>query len=193
MVLSGLVLSEWTYARNDFYATSYARESEGEYQQAIKAMLDNYDENDYLINLRLGWLNYLNGFFTESITYYQRALSLSPLSIEARLGIVLPLAGQGEWNKIATNYREILKLDPHHYTANYRLAAIHYGREQYREAAAILSPLINHYPADYDTVLLSAWNELALGKKSNARLLFQRALELSPEDASALEGQELTR
>jgi len=72
------------------FAASYKHETDGDYTKAADILRKEYDEFSYEINLRLGWLTYLNGSFTESSAFYSKAIQLMPLSIEARLGFVLP-------------------------------------------------------------------------------------------------------
>ena len=69
------------------FAESYTFENEGKYSEAIKSIKKYYDIESYEVNIRLAWLSYMSGQFTESISYYQKSITLRPLSIEARLGI----------------------------------------------------------------------------------------------------------
>jgi len=67
------------------FADSYSYESIGKYTDAIQSIKKYYSAESYEMNLRLAWLNYLSGQFTESISYYSKSIKLQPLSIEARL------------------------------------------------------------------------------------------------------------
>ncbi len=116
--------------RNAF-EESYSLEKEGEYSKAIEIMKTVYDEESYEINLRLGWLHYNSGFFSESSSYYRRAISLMPYSIEAKFGLALPVYAQGQVEEVIKLYEDVLKIDPKNYTANYRLGSIYYGKENY--------------------------------------------------------------
>lgn len=170
------------------FDSSYAREKRAEYSKAIESMKAVYDEKSYEINLRLGWLSYMSGFFTESSTYYNKAIELKPYSIEAKMGVVYPLSGLGNWDKIINYYKEILKIDPQNTTVNYRLGSIYYGRNDYSTASKYLEKVINLYPFDYDTVILYAWTNFKLGSLREAKVLFNKALMIRPNDSSALEG-----
>ncbi len=140
------------------------------------------------MNLRLGWLNYMGGAFTESAAFYQKAIRLMPLSTEARLGLVLPLSALGNWEQVIAQYNEILKYDPANSTVNYRLGAIYYNRAEYRTAFRYLEKVVNHYPFDYDSLLLFAWTNLKMGKLQEAKVLFNNTLLYKPDDESAKEG-----
>ncbi len=175
------------------FSTSYTYENKGEHSKAIESLKKVYDESSYEINLRLGWLNYQLGLFTESIAYYNKAISLMPLSIEARLGFVLPASSQGNWEQVITRYNEILKLDPNHYTVNYRMGMIFYGRKDYQTAFRYFERIANLYPFDYDALLMLGWTNFQLGKLREAKVLFQKALLNRPDDASAKEGLSLIK
>ena len=52
--------------------------------------LINNKETLELANLRLGWLNYLQGKYNKSIEYYTNALDYNSKSIDANLGLTNP-------------------------------------------------------------------------------------------------------
>lgn len=170
------------------FATSYKLETEGSYTKAIDVLKTEYNEQSYPINLRLGWLSYLNGSFTESAAYYNKAIQLMPYSIEARLGFVLPASAMGNWDHVVTRYNEILKIDPNHSLTNYRMGLIYYYREDYQTSYKYFERVANMYPFDYDAINMFAWVHLRQGKKKEAHALFHKALLIRPNDASALEG-----
>jgi tetratricopeptide (TPR) repeat protein len=173
------------------FDVSYQLEKDGEYSEAIKQLKDVYDEDSYEINLRLGWLHYLSGLFSESTPYYQKCIQLRPLSIEARLGIVNPSAAMGNWTQVENTYNDILAMDPENTTVNYRLGVIYYGKGEYKIALKYLEKLLNHYPFDYDALIMSAWTYYKMGEMRKAKVLFNKALLYQPNDKSALEGLSL--
>lgn len=186
-----LFMSAATFAQSNLetvFTNSYAAEKNGKYADGIKALKDVYDEKSYEINMRLGYLHYMAGLFTESTTYYEKAINLMPYAIEARFGYVLPAAALGNWDKVLHQYLEIVKIDPQNTKANYRIGSIYYGRKDYTTAFKYLEKVVNLYPFDYDGLILYAWTNLQLGKTKEARLLFEKVLWLSPRDKSALEG-----
>lgn len=186
-------LASSTLAQNypkieEAFSQSYTHENAGEYDRAIDALRKVYDEKSYNINVRLGWLFYLSGRFTDGLAYYQKAIRLMPQSVEARLGLVYPASALGNWEQVKNAYLEILKIDPANSTANYRLGLIFYGREQYASALRYFEKVANYYPFDYDANLMYGWTCLKLGKYREARILFHNALMVKPGDASAKEG-----
>ncbi|NVN96391.1 MAG: tetratricopeptide repeat protein [Bacteroidetes bacterium] len=177
----------------DAFALSYQHETKAEYPKAIDALKKVYDEKSYEINLRLGWLTYMSGLFTESSAYYQKAIKIMPLSIEAKLGFVNPAAALGNWEQVKTQYIEILKTDPKNYTANYRMGLIFYGKKNYMSAVKYYETLTNLYPFDYDSMIMYAWCNYFLQKTREAKVLFNKTLMNKPNDASALEGLSLIK
>ena len=170
------------------FKQSYLLETEGEYTKAINTIKAVYDEDSYEINLRLGWLTYLSGNFSESLPYYRKCIQLRPLSIEARMGIVLPLSLMGNWGQVENHYKHILEMDAENSWVNYRMGLIYYGREDYQAAIKYFENVVNHYPFDYDSIIMLAWTNFKLGKFREAKVLFNKALLIQPSDESALEG-----
>ncbi len=175
------------------FEQSYTDEYNGDYSKAIDDLKNVYDENSYEINLRLGWLTYMGGFFTESSSFYQKAINLRPMSIEAKLGFVYPASALGKWQQVKQQYVKILEIDPQNSTANYRLGSIYYGNEDYTTALKYFETVVNLYPFDYDSLLMYAWTNFKLGKTKEAEVLFHKVLMNTPNDESALEGLELIK
>lgn len=194
MMTAAILLVTLSLQAQDFekirtaFAQSYSFESEKKYADAIKSIEGVYDDQSYEMNLRLGYLQYLNAQYSKSATYYQKAIDIHPMSIEARLGYALPASALGNWDKVKAKYEEILKLDPNNTLVNYRLGLIYYYGTEYEKAKSYFEKVINLYPFDYDSILMLAWCNLKLGKMSDARLLFQKVLLYSPSDSSATEG-----
>ena len=175
------------------FTKSYTLEANGEYKKAGEILKTVYQESSYETNLRLGWLNYSAGLFTESMAFYQKAIDIMPYSIEAKLGLVYPASALGNWNLVAKTYENILHLDPANYTANYKLGLIYYGREEFSKAFSNFQKVVNYYPFDYNSSIIFAWTNLKLGKNREAKILFEKVLLLSPNDKSALEGLSLIK
>ena len=178
------------------FKNSIEDETNGNYSDAISEMLNIAEKykNDYLVNIRLGWLYYLNSDFSTSVSYYQRALQLSgENNIEAMLGITLPLSEKNNWDEVKDYYQKIIDIDENNYTANLRLGQILLNTANYLNAKSYLSKVHENYPGDYESTLYLGWTLYYLGDKSSARKLFIETLALNPDDESALKGIELTK
>lgn len=173
------------------FQDSYLNEATGDLLSSITNLKDIYDEDSYEINLRLGWLTYSSGMFTESQSYYNRAVDLKPFAIEPRFGLIYPTAAMGNWNVVIAQYKKIIEIAPGNTIAMHRLGLVYYGRKEYMEAEVLFSKVVNLYPFDYDALLMLAWTNLQLKKYREAKVLFNKALMNSPGGQSALEGLEL--
>lgn len=189
-----LVLDAQDYIRlTAAFSESYAKEKTGKYQEAVNALKAYYDAGSYEINLRLGWLTYLQGQFTESLGYYNKATELMPYAIEPRLGLVLPASSLGNWEMVISQYNKILSIDPNNTLTLYRLGLISYDKKEYKQAYQYFEKVVNLYPFDYQSVLMLGWTNYRLGKTREAKILFNKALLYSPEDVSAKEGLALIK
>ncbi len=170
------------------FSKSYTLEQQQKFGEAIAALKSFYDENNYELNLRLGYLENNAQQYTEAEKYYAKAVTLKPVSIEAKLGYVMPLSALGNWNKVGEVYDEILKIDPQNTYVNYRRGTMFYYNKDYKAALPYFEKVVNLYPFDYDGLLMLAWTNLLLGKNTEAKYFFNKVLLRSPNDASAKEG-----
>ncbi len=173
------------------FSKSYVAENQNNYTVAIIEMKAIYKSDDYISNIRLGWLNYLAKQYGESISFYKKAIALKPYAIEARLGCIKPLSAVENWEKVKEQYLEILKVDPLNTTANYWLGVIYYNRKDYKSATNLFEKVVNLYPLDYDSVIMLAWSKLNNNSYADAKLLFHQALIIRPNDSSATSGLQL--
>ncbi|MCX6290605.1 MAG: tetratricopeptide repeat protein [Bacteroidetes bacterium] len=175
------------------FASSYTSEYNKDYSKAIADLKTIYHEKSYELNLRLGWLNYENQLYSESISYYKNAMKLMPYSIEAKFGFVYPAAALGNWDDVLKTYLDILSIDPQNTTALYRLGIIYYSRNDYGNAEKYFEKLVNLYPFGYDGVINLAYAKMNVNKTEEARLLFNKALMIYPSDTTAAKGLRLLK
>jgi tetratricopeptide (TPR) repeat protein len=192
-IMFGYLMAQNTAATQSVFVKSYESEKSGNYVAAITTMKTIYKADSYIVNLRLGWLSYLAKQYSESIKYYDLAIALKPYAIEARFGCVKPLSAIESWDKVKSHYDQILKIDPQNTVANYWLGVILYNRKDYANATKLFEKVVNLYPLDYDSVIMLAWSKLNIGKTADAKVLFNHALILRPNDSSALSGLKLIK
>ncbi len=188
LLMPAMLYSQDADKQINAFRESYALENRGELHKSIEVLRGIYDEKSYEINLRLGWLLYLSGSFIESTSYYNRAINLMPYAIEPRLGIAYPLSAMGNWDQVIGHYKKILATDPNNSVVNYRMGVIFYNREDFVTSHQYLEKVVNLYPFDIDGLLMMAWCKFRLRQFREAKILFQRALMHTPDNASALEG-----
>ena len=189
LVFIFLIANFFSFAQSDnaireALKKSYDSEYQLKYQKAMEDLMGVYEPTSYELNVRLGWLSYKAGKYTESIIYYKKAIAKMPLSIEAKLGIVYPLGALEKWDQVVDNYLAIIKVDAYNATANYRLALIYYNRGDYGNSWKYLQKYVNLYPFDYDGNSLAGWVKYSVGKKEEAYVFFKKALMVNPYDTS---------
>ena len=176
--------SHFATAQNEVvnaFSSSYKFESFKQYDKAIGALKTVYDINSYEINVRLGWLNYLQGEYTESEKHYNQALTIQSKSIEALLGLTYPQAAMLNWKNLASTYAKVLLLDPKNKTANFRLGQIFYNKKQFKKAENNLELVCNSYPFDFDANVLMAQIKTKQGNISEAKEFYTKALLYNPD------------
>jgi len=174
------------------FSASYAAEAKADYNGAISALRGAYT-GTYEQNLRLGWLYFLAKNYTVSTSYYQKAVEQRPYAIEPKFGLIKPLNALNQVAQMQNTYAAILKVDPQNTQANYWMGVILLNQKAYDKAVRYFERVVNLYPFDYDANLSLAWCYLNLGRKTDARVLYSKALLVRPNDPTALAGLKRTQ
>ncbi len=162
------------------FANSYSYETAQNYTKAIAEIEKVYSADSYSMNMRLGWLYYLSGDFQKSGNYYKNALKIEPSSTEARLGYAYPASALQNWSDVLANYKAGLLADPNNSVLNYRVAYIlHYINKENKEALTYVQKALKFYPFDYDSHMLHANIQVALGNMVEARKSALTALQFN--------------
>ncbi len=170
------------------FHNSYADEANKNYAAAISDVMPYYSDDNYEINIRLGWLHYLNKNYTTSQSYYAKAVALKPSSIEAKFGYIKPLSFLQSWDKVLQQYLDIIHIDPQNTQANYWAGVIYYNHKQYATAIKCFRIVATLYPYDYDGNQMLGWAYLMDGQKPAAKSFFEKALIIKPGDESCTDG-----
>lgn len=170
------------------YYTSYQFERRGEYAKAREALLPVYEKfpQGYTVNLRLGWLFYLEGRYRNAIRHYKTAQAAAPGAVEPLLGLSLPYMAQKNWKKVEELMYRVLKIDFYNYYGNLRLARALREQKKYRQAEAVCRKMLALYPTDVPFLTELALNLYFSGRRKQAQALFGDILILDPENAVAL-------
>lgn len=174
-----------TNAASEAFRASYASEKSQEYEEAIKAILPLKDNPSlrYAANVRLGWLYYLNANYASSRNAYQQALKASPASIEAKLGYMLPVLAQGNFDEAEATAKQIIEVDRNNYYANLRMAYALRMQRKFVEAEKIDMQMLQYFPTD--VTLLTELALAKVGQNRPARKIFNDILTLDPDNATA--------
>lgn len=172
------------YAAVNPWAESYRLERLYQYDAAISA-LNGVSSDNELVLLRRGWLYYLKGSNSKSIEYYQKAMRLNRQSLDAQLGIILPLLAQQRWREAANYANGVLKVAPWNYYAHIRLMIVEQALKQWRQLAQHARAVSAHYPTDIDALIYEARAEQHLRNAKEAARLYKKVLELAPDNNEA--------
>lgn len=175
---------------DDLYRASYALEAKGDAAGALGKMkqVQAKSGSSYFVRTRIAWLAYLAGLHDESARAYQESIRMKPASVEARLGLTLPLLAQSKWRELDAACREVLKLAPSNMVARARLAHALYSVGNYPDSATLYRKLIAEYPSDLTFKTGLAWAVLKMGRRAEAQGIFREVLAVSPDNASAKAG-----
>lgn len=175
--------AEWREALRQ----SLALEARGDNAGAARALASQKTRlrKDYLLNLRLGWLGYLQKQYAPALQYYKTAQEARPEAREAQLGQLLVLLALRRYEEVETVAGALLKDDPHHVNTNLRLAmALRLGKQP-AEARQVLDRLSTLYPTDPNIKSEAALAALADHDATTAQRLFRECLALAPDHAEA--------
>ena len=164
------------------WTKSYTLETEKKYAEALSA-LDAIPANDpdaQLTLLRRGWLNYLLEQYNDSVKWYKQAMQQSPKSLDAALGVTLPLLAQQRWQESALYAKQVLEVSPYQYTAFLRLLLAEEGAREWASMKKHAQDLAEHYPTDATALVYLARSHAWLGDKDAARKAYSSVLNRVP-------------
>ena len=148
--ISLLFGSEDFKAIKQAYAKSYIYEQIGKYEEAIKVLSPLYRKypNGYTLNLRLGWLFYLDKKYKNSEKYYKKASLIDTYALEPRLGLVNLYLKTSSYEKAEQISAQILKKDYYNYYGNLYMSKALIGEKKYEDAIKVCKKMLALYPTD---------------------------------------------
>lgn len=186
LIFGLLLLTLPGIANANRWAESYKSEAMGEYAiaaEAIEPIIEN--QNNEFAVLRHGWLNYLQGKYNESIQDYKKALSINKKSLDAMLGVTLPLLAQKRWREAANYSTRVISIAPWNYYAHVRLMICEEGQNQWKTLELHAESVTQRYPTDATILVYLARAKARLGKTGEARRAYQKVLERIPSHLEA--------
>jgi len=166
----------------DLFQSSYALEARRDYRGALakaQTVLER-EPDDYVAQLRIGWLLYLNSRYAESSAAYRKAVRLAPEAVEPRLGLMLPLMAARQHQEALTAADSVLELDPGNLTARSRKAYTLYLLGRYTKAETQYREVLKRYPSNVDMMSGLGWTLLKRGQRAQAQAVFEKLLRVSP-------------
>ena len=141
--------SEFDNIKNQYFK-SYDYERIGKYSEAIKVLAPLYKKypNGYTINLRFGWLFYLEKKYTNALNYYKKASLTNNYALEPRLGLAMVYLETASYEKAQTVSYELLKIDYYNYYANLYAVKALIAQKKFNISKKIIFKMLNLYPTD---------------------------------------------
>lgn len=166
----------------DIWSDSYEQEAAGQYEHAaglFDPLLKQEPGNEFA-RLRRAWLRYLAGDYNGSQSDYRKALEANPRSLDAQIGLTLPLLAQKRWREAAIIARQALEVAPWNYYAHLRLLAAQEGEQQWQTVRQHSDQLHERYPADATILVYRARAHYWLGDMKGARDNYLQVLQRVP-------------
>jgi len=174
----------FAHAEVDPWEESYRLEKVFQYDSAIN-VLRNISSKNELVNLRRGWLNYLKGAHSRSIDHYKKALKTNSQSLDARLGLILPLLKQQRWREAAVNANKVIEVAPWNYHAHVRLMKTEEALKQWEKLFKHADAVHLRYPSDATVLVYMARASHKLGNTKQAKEFYNKVSELFPDNFEA--------
>ena len=177
LFLASLSLS--AAAQTEPWSESYRLESLGKPLDAALKIESQLRDNEFA-QLRHAWLLYVGGRFAESAAGYRRAQQMNPGSLDAPLGLTLPLMAQWKWQEAAEVARAVQRQSPGNYTAGLRLVVIFEALKQWNAMAEEAAQLAERYPSDATAWVYLGRGQAAAGNAGKAAEAYRRVLQIVP-------------
>lgn len=181
-LLSTALLAFSAASSADTWSQSYELEAAGKYAaaaQLLDPLLKQEPDNEFA-RLRRAWLHYLAGDYNDSQGDYKKALKANPRSLDAQIGLTLPLLAQQRWKEAAIIARQALEVAPWNYYAHLRLLVAEEGQRQWQALREHSDQLHERYPSDATILVYRARAHYWLGNMDAARDNYLQVLQRIP-------------
>ncbi len=140
------------------YFKSYDYELLGKYKEAIKVLTPLYNKypKGYTLNLRFGWLFYLNKNYADSIKYYKKASLINSYAFDPKLGLIRVYLDTHSYKDAQIVASELLKIDYYNYYANIYMIQSLNAQKKYDISIKIINKMLSVYPTDISYLELLA-------------------------------------
>lgn len=182
VALAALFLAPAASAQQDPWSESYRLEYLGKYADAlalIEPFANRQPVNEFAI-MRSAWLLHLQGRYAEAEKRYLRAAEVNPRSLEARLGVMLPLMALYRWNDAIQSGKKVLSESPWNYTAHVRIMISEEALSRWEDLSKHAAEVSARYPTDATVLVYWARAEAALKRTRKAKEIFAQVLERVP-------------
>lgn len=171
------------------YEKSYNYGNLGNYGDAIKSLALVHKEypETYTVNMRLGYLYFLNTNYANASNHYLSAQKAAPKSLPPLLGAMRITNIKEQYEKTEESGYKVLQSDLYNYYGNLYLAYALRKSKKYEAASAIDLKMLEVYPSDAGFLLEYGLLTFAQGNKDAATSALHYLLILDPENVVAKE------
>ncbi|VAW61395.1 hypothetical protein MNBD_GAMMA09-753 [hydrothermal vent metagenome] len=181
-----LLISSSAHSNETVWTQSLKLEAQKNYEQAAVVLTPLIENNsDEYALLRSAYLSYMQGEFNDSISQYLEAIDLNPKSIDARLGVTLPLIAQRRWRQVKRYTYEVLRQSHWNYTAHIRLLIAEEGMRNWKDLASHAKQIAEIYPSDATALVYLARANIWLSNTRAAINAYKEVLKRSPAHIEA--------
>lgn len=188
MIFTTFITNTANAANSDFWSKSYKYEAEGKYLEAaavIEKNLNRSSDKEFAL-IRYAWLSYLLGNYDDSIANYQKAIAINQESIDAKLGITLPLLAKQSYSKTKRYAKQVLEVSPWNYTAHMKIMLCEQAQKRWATLKNHAANLSKHYPTDTTVLVFLARAYAKLDEADSAVDIYKKVLIRYPDHYEAL-------
>jgi len=169
------------------YYKSYDYESMEKYEEAINSLNPVYEDfpETYTVNFRLGWLYYLDKKYANAMEHLQKALKISPSSVEAMNTMDLIFAAKEEWKKLEEQAAKIINIDYYNNYANYWYSVALKQQKKYDLAVKVDRKMLVVFPTSVTFLQELGENLFLGGDNEESKSVFYSLIILDPTNVTA--------
>ncbi len=159
----------------------------GRYNDAIKALTVLYlnTPKAYFVNLKLGYLYYLNYQYANARHHYHLAHETHPKAYAPFLGLMNVALAQKDYQQVERYGFELLKQDLNNYYGNLKLIYALIEQNKTTLAQTMLTKMLTFYPEEVAFLELQALLYLKKQHTSGAKSVYETILMLDPNHVTA--------
>jgi tetratricopeptide (TPR) repeat protein len=182
ILLMIVVMSHQAMAAETAWEASYRLEAAGQYADAVAVLqtAKTAKSEPELTAIRIAWLHYLQGKYNDAYQHYESALKINPDSMDARLGIVLPLLAQQRWRESEKYLKQVIEASPWNYIAHVRLMIAEEGQKKWDVLAKHAKEVSRRYPTDTTVLVYLARASYWSGDGDDAKEAYIKVLNRLP-------------
>ena len=137
----------------------------------------------------LGWVLFIHDWeWQESLTHFERAVTLSPRYATGHQWYSFPLVALGQFERALTAVQTAVELDPGSVSVRRSRGGVAYYARQYRDAITHLERAVDMNPTSEETHRSLGLTYLQLGEPQRAEAAFREGLLYTPESGYSLAG-----